>query len=105
MTVEDARWAEVVRAGAAAAEVWGGVTGGHWVEVTPADDPDWDADRLEVEGDALPVVAVVPDLDGFAWVDAAADGWLVTLRDRLADDLEDGGYGEVAARLRWAGFA
>ena len=82
-----------------AAEDWAAAIGTA-VEVTPADDPDWDGDRLEVEGDALPMTAVVPDLGGFAWVDAAGSDWLTVLRFRLADDLADGGHVDAAARLR-----
>lgn len=82
-----------------AAEDWSVVVGAP-VAVGPAEDPDWDMDRLEVEGDALPMTATVPDLDAFAWVDAAGSDWLTVLRLRLADDLADGGHAEEAARLR-----
>lgn len=82
-----------------AAEVWSAVVG-RTVEVGPSDDPDWDADRLELEGEGLPMTATVEGLEAFAFADASGSDWLRVLRFRLADDLADGGRPEEAARLR-----
>jgi hypothetical protein len=79
------------------AEIWSARCGVE-VEVSLADDPDWDDDRLETEVGSIPMVAVAGH--AFAWVDASAEGWAVTLRDRLADDMEEVEMGEVAQRLR-----
>lgn len=93
------RWVEVDRAGAAASAVWSRVVGAT-VVVDAAEDPDHDGASLDLESDALPVVAVVDSLEGFAWVDAAGHDWLTVLRLRLADDLADGGHVDAATRLR-----
>jgi hypothetical protein len=78
-------------------EVWSARCGVD-VEVRLADDPDWDEDRLDVDGRPIPIVAIADH--AFAWVDASAPDWGVTLRDRLADDMDGCEMGEVAQRLR-----